>query len=62
MEHITSQIADGVGNTGTLTPVCSCGWRGRGIEGYNDDQCFQVHRQEQRHLRETSKQDAIEVT
>lgn len=57
MDHVIVQVAVGVGNMGTLTPVCSCGWRGRGIEGYNDDQIFQVNRQEQKHLREMSKQD-----
>jgi len=55
VEHLISserQTADG-GNMSTVTPICSCGWRGFGVAAYNDDQLFQVRRQGESHLSQT---------
>ena len=39
------------GNMSTITPVCSCGWRGYAVAAYNDDQLFQVRRQADSHIK-----------
>ncbi len=39
------------GNMSTITPVCSCGWRGFGVAAYNDDQLAQVRKQGDMHIR-----------
>lgn len=38
------------GNMWTLTPTCSCGWRGYAVRDYEDDQWLRVVRQANLHL------------
>lgn len=47
------------GNMSTITPVCSCGWRGFGVAAYNDDQLTQVRKQGDTHLRVVTQTAAI---
>ena len=50
MEHTINEVQEGTGNMSTITPVCSCGWKGHGVASYNDDQFFQVNQQKKFHL------------
>lgn len=50
--HELSREVTGSGNMEAMTPVCSCGWRGRPEHASNDTQLVDVTKQEQRHLRE----------
>ena len=36
----------------TITPTCSCGWKGGGIAAYNDYQQYMVQQQEDQHRRD----------
>jgi hypothetical protein len=57
MTHIISRESDksGYGNMSTITPVCSCGWRGFGVAAFNDDQSHQVQKQGDGHLRDVEE-------
>lgn len=59
MEHRIAHKTEGVGNMQTVTPACSCGWVGSGVEAYNDDQCFQVRRQADCHLNEAARSEQL---
>lgn len=50
MNHQITKETTGSGNMAKITPKCSCGWSGHGIEAYNDDKMFQVNRQADYHL------------
>jgi hypothetical protein len=55
ISHQLSQESSGPGNADTITPVCSCGWRGFGVAAYNDDQLARVKQQEFAHIRELQR-------
>lgn len=48
--HKIERQYEGRGITMKITPVCSCGWRGRGYEAHNDYQYSNVMEQEKRHI------------
>ncbi len=56
MEHRLNQETQGVGNMQSITPVCTCGWRGGPAYAYNDDQLSDVRRQGDLHLRLSAAQ------
>lgn len=54
MDHKLAQKTEGTGNMAAVIPTCSCGWIGSPEYAYNDDQCFQIRKQGERHLREAA--------
>ena len=51
MSHKISHAIRGFGNTQTVTPECSCGWKGIPEHAYTDGQMYQVKKQCERHLK-----------
>ena len=52
--HILQRDVKGAGILETITPVCSCGWRGIGYAAHNDWQMTNVREQEVKHLQTVS--------
>lgn len=51
VEHILSREISGSGIERTLTPTCSCGWKGKGYAAHNDMQYTMVKEQEINHIK-----------
>lgn len=49
-EHIIDRLLEGKGLDEVMTPVCSCGWKGRGYAAYNNWQHTNVQEQIDEHL------------
>lgn len=64
MNHVISSepFKANDGNMSTITPVCSCGWRGFGVAAYNDDQLTQVRKQGDTHIRVVTQTAVTNVT
>lgn len=54
MNHIVTFESKGLGFTELHTPVCTCGWKGRGLENYNDWKWTILNEQKQEHLDKVS--------
>lgn len=52
MTHRLKRLYDGKHEGGSITPTCSCGWKGRPEYAYDDYQHTQVQEQEIQHLKE----------
>lgn len=50
-EHRLKREIDGSGETSSITPVCSCGWRGTPVYAWQDAQYLLVGDQEGEHVR-----------
>jgi hypothetical protein len=61
MDHDMAWTNEGTGNMGSMTPTCSCGWRGSPQYNYNDDQYTCARRQWDHHKREAFKPKALPV-
>lgn len=48
LSHVFSRTG-GTGLDDAKVPTCSCGWRGRPVEGWRDDQSLQLAAQEYQH-------------
>lgn len=46
--HVFKRIG-GTGLDDAKVPTCSCGWKGRPVEGWRDDQSLQLAAQEYQH-------------
>lgn len=51
MNHNLKRIYEGKGESGSITPTCSCGWKGDPVFRYNDYQQTIVRNQESQHIR-----------
>lgn len=51
MDHQLKREYAGEGIQGSITPTCSCGWKGRPEYAYEDYQHANVAEQEREHLR-----------
>ena len=51
MKHELKRERAGKAEMGSITPTCSCGWRGRTEYAYNDYQHTNVKEQEGDHMR-----------
>ena len=50
--HVLKREYDRRNESRTITPTCSCGWRGIGYAAYNDWQHTMVAEQESEHKRQ----------
>ena len=55
VKHELKRECVGQNEAGSITPTCSCGWRGRAEYRYNDYCHSNVRDQESEHLRSTRK-------
>lgn len=51
-EHQLKREYAGKAEMGSITPTCSCGWRGTAESAYNDYQHYNLRRQESKHIQE----------
>lgn len=51
LDVLVERDPSGDGNLTKRTPICSCGWKGFGIQDYNDDQFTRMRKQEREHMR-----------
>ncbi|MDZ4344696.1 MAG: hypothetical protein U1E51_19920 [Candidatus Binatia bacterium] len=54
-EHELKREYAGKEEMGSITPTCSCGWRGRAEFAYNDYQFSNVKDQESEHIRNANR-------
>lgn len=59
MQHSLKREYAGRNESRTITPTCSCGWRGVGYAAYNDYQNTMVRAQEAYHIKQTKQADVI---
>lgn len=55
-EHKLKRESSGSREMYTITPTCSCGWRGVGHAAYEDYQHALIKEQEDRHIREAMQE------
>jgi hypothetical protein len=60
MKHELKREHAGKAEMGSITPTCSCGWRGRTEYAYNDYQHTNVKEQEGDHIRSAHREAMIE--
>jgi hypothetical protein len=61
-DHEMSYTNAGNGNMGTMTPNCSCGWKGSPQYNYNDDQYTSARRQWEHHKREAFRPSQVSAS
>jgi hypothetical protein len=49
-KHVLNREYDGANEMSSVTPTCSCGWKGRAEYAYNDYQHTNVREQESEHV------------